>query len=260
MPSINNTSPQYHPFVLSGGGARGFAHLGVLKAFAEQQVFPQVIAATSAGSIAAAFICDGYSTDEVKTLFQRSKVGLSMQWTSWRSGFLSLKAVEQLLQQHLRHKNFEDLAIPLYVTATNFITGTQKIFSSGPLIPALLAAASIPVLFTPVEIDGIPYVDGGLSGNLPAEPLLHKYKKIIGVHVNPLMPYNAKNGFLANVERTVYMAIQEGVLKNRGHCQQFIEPEGLATFGIFDFKKQDAIYKVGLDYTRQLLQQTNQQD
>lgn len=241
------------PFVLSGGGARGYAHLGVLKAFAEKNIFPEAIAATSAGSIAAAFIADGYTTDEVREIFKKSKVSLSMEWRNWRTGILSLKTVEKVLQQALRHTTFETLQFPLYITATNFINGTQTIFHEGPLIPAVLAASSIPMIFHPVEIGGFPYVDGGLSGNLPVEPLLPKYRDIIGVNVNPIASYNPAGGILANVDRTLHMAIQELVLKNKALCSLFIEPEGLGHYGMFDFKKFDEIYNTGYTYTRNLL-------
>lgn len=251
----NPTTTTKRPFVLSGGGARGYAHLGVLKAFSEQHIFPEAIAATSAGSIAAAFICDGYSTDEVRAIFQKHKLGLSMQWKNWRAGVLSLKKVAQVLQQTLRHTTFETLNIPLYITATNFLTGDQTIFSEGALIPAILAASSVPLLFPPVEISGAQYVDGGLSGNLPIEPLLGQYRNIIGVHVNPLTPYNPGNGFLANVERTLHLAIREPVLKNKLLCSRFIEPEALGRFGMFEFNRLEDIYTTGLDYTRHLLQE-----
>jgi len=247
-----NTS---RPFVLSGGGARGYAHLGVLKAFAEHHIFPEAISATSAGSIAAAFICDGYSTDEVREIFRTNKLGLSMQWKNWRAGFLSLKKVEEVLKQTLRHTTFETLPIPLHITATNFLTGDQTVFSEGALIPAVLAASSVPLLFPPVEIGGTQYVDGGLSGNLPIEPLLGQYRDIIGVHVNPLTPYNPANGFLANVERTLHLAIREPVLKNKLLCSLFIEPAALGRFGMFEFNRLEDIYAVGLEYTRHLLQE-----
>ncbi|SFD26607.1 NTE family protein [Chitinophaga sp. CF118] len=243
------------PFVLSGGGARGYAHLGVLKAFAEQGIFPEAISATSAGSIAAAFICDGYSTDEVREIFKQNKLGLSMQWKNWSAGFLSLKKVEQVLKQTLRHTTFESLDLPLYITATNFINGEQAIFHKGAIIPAVLAASSIPMLFPPVEIDGIPYVDGGLSGNLPIEPLVAQYKHIIGVHVNPIIPYNPAGGFLANIDRTLNMAISEPVLKNKQLCSRFVEPDGLGHFGMFDFNHLEQIYTTGLEYTQALLKQ-----
>ncbi|NLR56864.1 patatin-like phospholipase family protein [Chitinophaga polysaccharea] len=253
MNELKHPLPVRRPFVLSGGGARGYAHLGVLKAFAEQNIFPEAIAATSAGSIAAAFICDGYTTDEVREIFQRHKLGLSMQWRNWRAGFLSLKKVGEVLEKTLRHKTFDGLDIPLYVTATNFVTGDQTIFQEGAIIPAVLAASSVPLLFQPVQINNTYYVDGGLSGNLPIEPLLADFRQIIGVHVNPLTPYNPAGGFLANVERTLHLAIREPVLKNRQLCSQFIEPAALGQFGMFEFNKLENIYTTGYEYTKKLL-------
>lgn len=245
---------QFRPFVLSGGGARGYAHLGVLKAFSEQNIFPEVIAATSAGAIVAAFICDGYSVEEVREIVQKSRIGLAMQWKNMRSGFLSLKSVEELLHKHLRSKKFEDLQIPLFVTATNFITGEQTVFKEGPIIPAVLAASTIPLLFQPVEINGIPYVDGGLSGNMPALPLVPAYKCLIGIHVNPLKPYSPNNSIVANIERTLLMVVREPVTSNRQYCSRFIEPEGLSKYSIFDFKHFEEIYQTGLVHTREVLE------
>ncbi|TWF31818.1 NTE family protein [Chitinophaga polysaccharea] len=255
MNELSHPLPVRRPFVLSGGGARGYAHLGVLKAFAERNIFPEAIAATSAGSIAAAFICDGYTTDEVREIFQRHKLGLSMQWRNWRAGFLSLKKVAEVLEKTLRHQTFDALDIPLYVTATNFVTGDQTIFQEGAIIPAVLAASSVPLLFQPILINDAYYVDGGLSGNLPIEPLLADFKQIIGVHVNPLTPYNPAGGFLANVERTLHLAIRESVLKNKLRCSQFIEPTGLGQFGMFEFNKLENIYNIGYDYTKNILQE-----
>ncbi|RXK80732.1 patatin-like phospholipase family protein [Filimonas effusa] len=251
--------PIFRPFVLSGGGARGYAHLGVLKAFEECRIFPEVISATSSGSIVAVFICDGYTPDEVLELVRHTRIGVSMQWKNMSSGFLSLKTVEMAMKQHLRHTTFEELKIPLHVTATNFITGQQTIFNKGPLIPAILAASSIPLLFQAVEIDGIPYVDGGLSGNLPATPLVPAYENIIGVHVNPLKPYKPDNSLRANIERTLLMAIREQISFTRQLCSRFIEPEDLSQYGIFDFKHFEAIYQIGLDYTRKLLREHPEQ-
>lgn len=245
--------PMRRPFVLSGGGARGYAHIGVLKAFEEQDIFPQAIAATSAGSIAAAFICDGYTPDEVREIFQHTKMGLSMQWRNLKSGFLSLKTVEKVLKQTLRHTTFESLPVPLYIAATDYGTGRQAVFFKGNVIPAVLAASTIPMLFPPVVIDGIPYIDGGISSNLPVEPLLGIYNDIIGVHVNPMTPYNPGGSISAAMDRTMHMAIQEPVLKNRQLCSLFIEPDELGQFGMFDFKRFDAIYQTGLEYTRKRL-------
>jgi NTE family protein len=179
---------------------------------------------------------------------------LSMQLKNWPAGILSLKAVEDLLKRHLRHTTFESMQLPFYITATNYQNGQRAVFSKGPVIPAILAASTIPLLLPPVEINGIPYVDGGLSGNLPVEPLLPEYEQIIGVHVNPIAPWNPAAGIRANVERTLNMAINAPVAASRNLCTWYVEPEELLQYRVFDFKKFEAIYNIGLQYTRGLLQ------
>lgn len=242
------------PFVLSGGGARGYAHIGVLQGFAERDLLPEAISATSAGSIAAAFICDGYTAAETADIFREYRLTLSIRWKRHSGGFLTLKFIEKFLETYLRSRSFESLRIPLFVTATNFLNGAQQVFHQGELIPALLAASSIPVIFPPVILNGIPYVDGGLSSNLPVEPLLDKYRDLIGVHVNPLRPFDLRrHSLLVNLERTLHFGIRGGVWRNKEYCRIFLEPEQLNRYGLFDVQKFDPIYQIGLQYTRDFL-------
>lgn len=246
----------HRPFVLSGGGARGFAHLGVLKAFRENGILPEVISATSAGSIIGALYCDGFSEDEILEISQQSKqFSVLESWRLPRKGLLSIKPLMNTLQRVLRAKRFEDLSMPLYITTTDFRTGDQIVYNSGDLIPAICAACSIPVIFSPVIIDGIPQVDGGMSSNLPIEPLEDSYHNIIGVHVNPIGAYEEKTGFIQNIDRTIHLGIREPVRKNIPKCAMFIEPEGLEKYGLFDAKKGKEIVDIGYSYTKKYLRQ-----
>ena len=99
------------------------------------------------------------------------KFKLSMlTWNTGPMGVASMHQVRQFLLKNLRCHKFEGLAFPLHVAATNFLTGRQHIFCKGNLVDALTASSSVPGLFPPVFIDEVPYVDGGLSNNLPVEP------------------------------------------------------------------------------------------
>jgi len=255
MDAHNNHLPitaglREYAFVLSGGGARGYAHIGVLQAFAEQGILPRAISGTSAGAIAGALICDGYTPLEAAEIFRNYKLTPRFRLTRHSLG-LSLHFLEAFLQRYLRHTDFEHLHIPLFVCATDFTNGQLKVFDSGPIIPAVLAASAIPIIFPPVYIDGKPYVDGGLSSNLPVEPLLDRYAPIVGVHVNPLPEYDpSKRSFIRNLERTLNFAIRGVVHRNMMHCQWFIEPPGLSQYGLFDTHKFDEIYEIGLRYAR----------
>lgn len=255
MDAHNNHLPitaglREYAFVLSGGGARGYAHIGVLQAFAEQGILPRAISGTSAGAIAGALICDGYTPLEAAEIFRNYKLTPRFRLTRHSLG-LSLHFLEAFLQRYLRHTDFEHLHIPLFVCATDFTNGQLKVFDRGPIIPAVLAASAIPIIFPPVYIDGKPYVDGGLSSNLPVEPFLDRYAPIVGVHVNPLPEYDpSKRSFIRNLERTLNFAIRGVVHRNMMHCQWFIEPPGLSQYGLFDTHKFDEIYQIGFRYAR----------
>lgn len=237
------------PFVLSGGGNRGFAHLGVLKAFAEKDIFPEAIAATSAGSIIGALICDGYMPEEILELAIHNKLYSMFDWAFPLKSLMSLRPLQEFMTRYLRHKNFEDLPIPLFVTATNMNTGHQAVFDKGEIIPAVIAACSIPLVFPAKIIDGIAYADGGICSNLPVEPLLqHQYEDIIGVYVNPLPDYNEKAHFSELFDRLMHLMIRENVVRNINHCSIFIEPPLLAHYGIFDEKKKRLIFEEGYKY------------
>ncbi len=123
------------PIVLSGGGARGFAHLGVLKALEEANIFPSAIAATSAGALVGAFIADGYKSDEVKALIMSNvNLGYLFDFKHFRSNLVTLNIMGDFIRKHLRHTQIEDLPIPFYPTATNFMDGSQHVFKYGDIV------------------------------------------------------------------------------------------------------------------------------
>lgn len=242
------------PFVLSGGGARGFAHIGVLKAFAEFDIHPEAIAATSAGAMVGALTASGYTADELTDLTTKSKFFTLFSRTIYRSLKLPTAPLVDFLQQHLRYKKIEELPLPLFITATSLITGKQEVFASGDIIPAVVAACSVPMVFPVTVINNIPYVDGGMSGNLPVDPLLQAgYTKIIGVYVNPLPPYNEKAGINESIDRMVHLFISENVQRSKEKCALFIQPPALAGYRMFEEKKKKLIIDEGYNYTRSFL-------
>ena len=242
------------PFVLSGGGARGFAHIGVLKAFAEYGVYPEAISATSAGAMVGALVACGYSAQEVHAMAADSRFFKLFTKTAFTNFRLSNGPLEAFLAHHLRYKTFEQLPVPLFVTATNLIDGKQNVFSTGEIIPAVLAACAVPFIYPNVYINNLPYADGGMSGNLPVEPLLPKYKNIIGVYVNPLPDFNEKAGLNESVDRMMHLFIRENVLQSIAKCTLFIEPPNLSHYRLFEERKKELIIDEGYSYTCSFLE------
>lgn len=243
------------PFVLSGGGARGFAHIGVLKAFAEFDIYPEAVSATSAGAIVGALTACGYTANEIVELANNKKFFTLFSKSLYRSLKLSAQPISEFLQKHLTCKTFDQLKVPLFVTATSLITGRQEVFDKGEIIPAVMAACAVPFVYPSVTINNIPYADGGMSGNLPVEPLVfNKYKNIIAVYTNPLPPYNEKAGLNESIDRMAHLFIQENVTRSKEKCTVFIEPPNLANYRMFEEKKKQQIIDEGYNYTRGFLQ------
>jgi len=240
-------------FVLSGGGCRGFAHLGVVKALQESSIYPSEISGTSSGAIAGAFLANGFSPDEVKDIFI-NKLSLNMlSRREFKLGLISMKTIRMFLQKNLRYKKFEDLPIPFFVTATSFADGSQHIFNHGNIIDAIIASSSIPVIFQPVVIHGIPFVDGGLSNNLPVEPFSKNKKEIICIHVNPVKSFKRGEGVFEVMDRAIHLSFREKVNRSSDGCFLFIEPKELDGYGLFDIQKIREIFDIGYVFTKKLL-------
>lgn len=244
------------PFVLSGGGCRAFAHLGVVKALQEHGIYPSAIAGTSAGALAGAFLANSFTPDEIMDMLT-DKLNLKMfAWNKFEMGLISLKKIKEFLQNNLPHKEFEELPIPFYITATNFSNGKQTIFSKGDMIDALVAACSIPGVFPPVFMDNIPYVDGGLCNNLPIEPFIDKKSEIVGIYVNPIKLFKPNETVIEVMDRALHLALHQMVNQSGTGCFLYIEPPELNKFGIFDFRKTEDIFEIGYNFTKELLHKT----
>lgn len=170
---------------LSGGGAKGFAHVGVYRFLEECGLIPTTISGTSAGALAGVLFADGYSVDDVE-IFTGRKFSEFASIQLPKSGLFDNKRFRSFLKQHLRPTSFEDLKIPLVVVATDLDKGVSREFRSGPLTEPVVASCCMPVIFSPVEIDGAHYVDGGLFRNFPVSTIREECNRVIGVNVSPL--------------------------------------------------------------------------
>lgn len=233
--------------VLSGGAARGFAHIGVLKALHEKKIYPEIISGTSAGAIVGAFYADGFEPEEILEIFNHKKLLDLFRATFPRHGFFRINGLQNLLKENLRSKNFEDLKKKLVVCATNIYEGKPEYFYKGNLIDAVIASASIPVLFEIKKIGKIAYIDGGIMDNLPLEPIKNSCKKLIGVHVNPLGKISQVKGMSGVAERAFHLAVASALESKKLQFDIFIEPPLLKKFGILDLKKKEEIFRIGYE-------------
>jgi len=243
--------------VLSGGGARGFAHLGVLKALNEAGIFPDVVSGTSAGALVGVLYADGHTPDEILNIMNVSSRLDFMRPALPREGLLQINAIMKILKSSLRAKKFEDLKIPLFVSATDLNNGRAVYFSKGDIFDPVIASASIPVLFQPVKIDDISYVDGGVLDNLPVKPIEDKCHILIGSFVNPVGYMEKVSGLINIAERTFMLSMSKEIYEKAKKFNLFIAPAELWNYKILDPEKSIELFNIGYLATKEKLKEFN---
>ncbi len=243
--------------VLSGGGARGFAHLGVIQALNEAGIYPDVISGTSAGALAGVLYADGFSPEEILKLMNTGSRLDFMRPAMPREGLLQINGIIKILKSNLKAASFDQLKIPLYVAATDLNNGKSVYFSKGDLLDPVIASASIPVLFQPVKINNISYVDGGVLDNLPVYPIQNKCKVIIGSFVNPVGYVEKLSGLINIAERTFMLNMSKEIIEKAKRFNLLIAPKELRNFKILDPEKAADLFELGYKATKAKLKESD---
>ncbi len=238
---------------LSGGGARGIAHIGVLAALEKYGIEPNIISGTSMGALVGVFYAAGFKPEEIRDFIKEKKMYRSIQWAFPSNGLLDLKKVEVAMRNLIGVDDFKSLKKSFHCAVTNLNTGLCEYVSSGELFDYVLASASIPIVFDAKVINGKTYVDGGLLSNLPVEPLVDKADLIIGAHVNHNGDEEEIKGIRNIAERCFRLAIGQNVRESFELCDFVIDPPEVRQYRTFDFEKVDEIYQIGFDATEKYI-------
>ena len=210
--------------VLSGGGARGLVHVGVLKALEEIGICPHTISGTSAGALVGGLYASGLTPNEVFEAIEKQQFLSFSNFNFLGNGFFKAKTLIDFVEKNLRCHTFEELTIKLYVTGTDLDTGQCDIFHEGKLSLPIAASAAVPVMFEPVEINGHNYVDGGVLNNFPIEPLTQSHDLIIGSDVSQWPPNFTKWSKTTIIQRSLQLAIASGQEAKQEACHVLIAP------------------------------------
>ncbi|WP_224490379.1 patatin-like phospholipase family protein [Robertkochia flava] len=256
--SAKQAKPYKYGFVLGGGGARGFAHLGAIKALKERGIEPDIISGVSAGAVAGAFIAAGKTPEEtheaVKALSMMDLTNFQMP----KTGLFNLDKLGALLQSKLGKIDLKELKIPMIVGATDILNARVTYFREGDLSEIVQASASIPVLFSPVKIDDLYYADGGVFSNIPLAPLKSCCEYTIVINISP-MDKIKELGNIANIAaRTFQLSVNGQNSTIKSQCDIYIEPPELSSFPIFDTQKADELFEIG--YSHALNMELNLKD
>ena len=232
---LENLQGKRTGIALSGGGARGFAHLGVLKAMHELGIRPHVIAGVSAGSIVSVLYASGMAPDDIAAEFGKLSMSDITEIAIPKNGFFKLSKLKDFLKKHLQVTMLEELPLKTIVCATDFDRCTATAFETGPICDCVAASCSVPIVFQPVKINGTTYVDGGVMRNLPAWAIRDKCDFLIGVNVNPMPDAKYKNTLLDIASRTYDIMSRSNAFDDIALCDIVIQPHEIGDMSMFMF-------------------------
>ena len=221
-------------YALSGGFIKGFAHLGVMQALLEHDIKPEIISGVSAGALAGVFYADGNEPHK---------------------GLFDLCEFIDFLRTNLKAKNLEELQLPLIITATDLDHGRMVHFHRGSIAERVAASCCMPVMFSPVNIDGTNYVDGGLMMNLPVSTLRRVCNKVVAVNVSPIMAQDYKMNIVSIAMRSFHFMFRANTFPEREKCDLLIEPYNLYGYSNTELEKAEEIFGQGYNTANEVLSQ-----
>ena len=241
---------------LGGGFARGLAHIGVLKVLEEEKIPIDFIAGTSVGALIGAAYCGGLTPQELESMAAQVRFRDFARWTISRLGLASNERMTAFLNRILRVKNFEDLRIPLAITATDFLTGEAVVFRQGPLVDPVRASCAYPGMFLPVKIGERLYIDGMLAHSVPTEPLRQDgANRVLAVHLSAHWAQKDGPRHVFDVIGQCFSIAQQRMCSLwQAHADIVIEPN-VAGFGYDSFERASELVHAGELVARQALPQ-----
>lgn len=235
--------------VLSGGGVRGMAHIGVIKAMEEFGLDAKIISGSSVGALIGALYANGNSVLDMMRFFRETPLFKYNFFALAKPGLIDTERYIDIFKAYLPHDSFEGLEKELHVVATNLELGEEEFITKGELIKPLLASAALPPVFSPVSYNGMLYADGGIMNNFPSEAVMNKVDFVIGSNVSIVSKLQKKDlnnsiQLTGRVSGLMIYAINREKINN---CDLVFEPKELEHIGILDRKGLEKAYAIGYE-------------
>jgi NTE family protein len=235
--------------VLGAGAARGFAHVGVIKALESQGIKPDLVVGSSAGSVIAALLASGATGNEINRLALNLDEATIADWglpfAGRFGGLIKGDALQNMVNREVQNKTIEQMRIPLGIVATDLQSGKGILFRSGNTGLAVRASCSVPGVFQPAVISGKEYVDGGLVAPVPVSYARQMGATlVIAVNISSEPAHQDASGTLGVLQQTISImqqSINQYELKN---ADIVIQPQ-LLQMGGSDFKSKNAAILAG---------------
>ena len=241
--------------VLSGGGAKSMAHLGVIKAMQEAGIEAGCVAGTGAGAVTAALYADGCTAEEALAIFKQSKI-FKFRGLNWsKPGLMETERYLGFIKEYFGDRKFEDLGKEVFVVATDLIHGKIRSFSEGALTKPLQASCALPFLYSPVFIEGTLYSGGRTIDNFPVEQIKGRANFILGSYVGHLKRIGKSDlkGSHNIMDRVMQISNLYSSRVKMEWCNWVINPPELNKYGTFTLSKMDEIFELGYRYGKAII-------
>lgn len=231
---------------LSGGGARGFAHAGAIKALLEVGLKPDIVAGVSAGSVVAAMYAAGLTPEQMLECFKEARFKDFAEISVPTDGLFSLDRFKGFLRRQLKpYGRIEDLPVKTVIGLTNLELGQKVAMEEGVLAETLVASCSIPIVFKPARLGGVRYVDGGVTANLPAWAIRDRCRFLIGVNCSPLTHGRVKNNLMHIALRSYELMAKTNVMGDMNLCDMVVRTDEIARYQVFNLRDIDKVFESG---------------
>lgn len=240
--------------VLGSGGARGYAHIGVIQVLEKQGIHPDFIVGTSAGSIVGSLYASGMSASKLRKVALDLKVADVREFKIGLKGFFDGGKVENYVNQQVKQQPLDKLKIPMYIVATELKSGKKTIFNYGNTGQAVRASVSIPSMFVPTVIDGNEYVDGGLVSPVPVNIARDLGADIIiAVNILAQPAYTETSNIWGLFNQNINIMQNRLAEEEMKNADIVIQPDLREKAHIFDVKGRQDTIQAGIDATLQRL-------
>jgi len=265
--------PKKIGLALSGGGVRGLAHIRVLETFDELGIRPYRMAGTSIGAVLGSLYASGLSGIEVHDLVRQWKVpqpkkrngilnGHDLrQWSRLldpsfsRSGLFKGEKIIRFISDFIKCKTFEELEIPLYITAADYGTAAEVVLKSGDLLSAVRASIAIPGVFVPVERDGRLLLDGGVVNPLPCNLLQKECDLVIAVDVGGIRNIDeSRRPVFFDTVMGGFEIMESAIIRSQLKYNPpdiYLKPD-LRNIGLLEFNKADQVLEQSVSLKEEL--------
>ena len=238
----------------SGGGAKAAAHCGALQAMKEYGIQPEVVSGTSAGALVAVLYASGFTPKQMVETFQGLNFFKDIVTPHVpKGGLFDSRPLLELIRKKLPYSRMEELPIPTYIVASDIKHGVPKIFTKGEIAPRVVASCSIPVIFQPICINGVHYIDGGAFQNLPVSAIRQKCEKVIALNLNHLEEDKYKNALMSVAYRSFMMMMTTNVAADTAQADLFVELDTCGCMA-YDMSKIESLFFRGYESTVKVLE------